>query len=182
MKSKTINKICVGIITLLVAGCATLTTITSNQNKEINSLENKVSKLNTKYKNTENLYNELLNKEKTSTEIQNTLDSIEETIDYAASIYGVDKTLLIAIMRTETGNFTSNVWLTRNNAGGMKDNGEYYYFPTPEIGILEVARMLRFNYIEKGMTTPEQMANTYCPPNSDEWIQLVRSIMNEYQS
>lgn len=104
--------------------------------------------------------------------------TIEEMFRLAASTYDVDYDMLYAIARLETGNFTSNLFVNSNNPGGMRGS-DWLSFDSKQEGIMEMARLLRYNYINKGLTTVEQIATKYCPPTSSDWASKVRQLMNE---
>lgn len=104
--------------------------------------------------------------------------TIEEMFRLAASTYDVDYDMLYAIARLETGNFTSNLFVNSNNAGGMRGS-DWLSFDSQQEGIMEMARLLRYNYIDQGLTTVEQIAVKYCPPTSSDWASKVRQLMNE---
>ena len=102
-----------------------------------------------------------------------------EIVQTACKLYNVDYALAMAIIRLETGNFTSDLYVNQNNAGGIKYNGEYATFETKEMGIAETVREIKTTWIDNGMTTPEQMESTYCA--CDGWAEKVRIIMSEYE-
>jgi hypothetical protein len=88
--------------------------------------------------------------------------------------------MLYAIARLETGNFTSGLCVNNNNYGGMRYNGEWLSYDSKLEGIMEMARLLKRNYIDYGLTTPELIAPKYCP-NSDTWANQVRGLMAEVE-
>ena len=98
--------------------------------------------------------------------------------ELAASIYGVDKYMLEAIERLETGNYTSNIFYSLNNTYGAQVNGEYLSYNSAEQSTFELARLLRFNYFEKGLDTLEEIGAVFCPSNP-EWASKVNEIYEE---
>ena len=81
---------------------------------------------------------------------------------------GVDPYLAVAIMLHETGCKWGCSALTKycNNVGGQKgspscNGGFYRSYPTLEEGIKGFIDNLSKNYIEKGLTTPEQIGPKY---------------------
>lgn len=109
-----------------------------------------------------------------------------DTLEYASQIYQVDPALVWAITSLETGHFTSQLWKEQFNAGGRKDiNGEYMTFDSPEHGLFEQVRYIKTQYIDLGMTTPEEMNEKYCPPSDspscEYWAEKVNQLMAEYR-
>lgn len=91
-----------------------------------------------------------------------------------------DETLsiLIAISRLETGNWTSPAYSDWNNFGGMSINERPMAFDSRIEGCRAFVENLIENYIEEGLTTPESIGSKYCPVNS-EWPELIKEIMEE---
>ena len=85
----------------------------------------------------------------------------EELIIREAEAAGIDPNIAVAISRLETGHWTSYAYVYCNNVGGLSDN--------------EVPCLV--SYWEKGLTTPELMESTYCPPSNGEWAANVRALM-----
>ena len=109
-------------------------------------------------------------------ELSNQEFSLEEMFQVAAEVYGIDYNMLYAIARLETGNFTSYLFKNNNNPGGIKSGSGWAKYDTQFQGIMEMARLLKRNYIDYGLTTPELIGPKYCP-DSDTWAQKVRSLM-----
>ena len=105
---------------------------------------------------------------------------IRQMFEIAAKAYDMDFKMVYAIARLETGNFTSSLFIENNNPGGIKnkDLNGWAYFDTQFEGILEMTRLLRYGYIDKGLTTLEAIGSVYCP-GSDSWVIQVREIINE---
>ena len=111
-----------------------------------------------------------------------------EEIVAAAEKYGLDPALLAAIMASETGWGTSKAVNNQNNPGGFMDPATGWSkvktFSSIEEGIDAVAKNLKKNYIDQGLTTPAQIGPKYCPvgaandPNglNKNWIPTVTSI------
>lgn len=104
--------------------------------------------------------------------------TIEEMCRLAASTYDIDYDMLYAIAKLETENFTSDVFINNNNPG-VTINNESLSFESKQEGIMEMARILKYDYIDQGLTTVEQIAIKYCPSSSDNWASEVRQSMNE---
>lgn len=114
-------------------------------------------------------------------ELSNQTFSREEMFDVAAEVYRVDPTMLYAIARHETGNFTSRLFVENNNPGGIKDfdsaSGWASYGSEFE-GIMEMARVIRRGYYNYGLDTPEEIGAKYCPDGTD-WAGAIRRLMKE---
>lgn len=104
--------------------------------------------------------------------------SIEEMFKVAANVYDLDFNLVYAIARLETGHFTSNLWLNNNNPGGIKANNGWASYSSRFVGIMEMCRLLRYSYIDQGLTTPEAIGSKYCPDPSEGWAAKVNQLMN----
>ncbi len=96
-----------------------------------------------------------------------------------SNVYGVDPCLALAISRLETGNWKSDAFKNLNNFGGMQISGQCLKFQTREEGAKEFIENLYYNYIQIGLTSPETIANKYCPDNSEQWQNAVNNIMLE---
>jgi hypothetical protein len=93
-----------------------------------------------------------------------------DMINSAAQRHGVDSRLLTAIAIHETGNGTSDIVRGKNNPGGLYDSkkGEYKSFPTLEAGFDAMAKNLKENYIDQGLTTVEAIGNKYAKPGEND--------------
>ena len=105
------------------------------------------------------------NKVEITKEYECTLDEVSCKIKKVAQDYGVDWRLAIAISIHETGNYTSYLFENQNNVGGMWNGakGEFYSYDTLEDGIDAYISNLKYNYIDVGLTTIEEIGNIYCP-------------------
>lgn len=130
------------------------------------------------------LYKELDDLEKINNKLQKELKlsngTPREILKIACKEYKVDYILAVSIARVETGNFTSEVFLKYNNLGGLSNDYGWYKYNTLIEGINAYVSMLKIEYIDKGLDTPEKMQPKYCPGKDGEhWISLVREIMEE---
>ena len=99
--------------------------------------------------------------------------------------YGIDWKIAVAISRWETGNFTSNIYKTKNNVGGMYCKGFIKYNSLDE-GIEAFVSNLKRNYFDIGLDTLEKIQPKYCPvgaendPNNlnQHWLGGVTQIYN----
>ena len=103
--------------------------------------------------------------------------TIEEMFKVAANVYDLDFNLVYAITRLETGNFTSGLWLNSNNPGGIKSGSGWASYRSQFVGIMEMCRILRYGYIDQGLTTPEAIGKKYCPNSSEGWADKVNQLM-----
>ena len=103
--------------------------------------------------------------------------TIEEMFKVAANVYDLDFNLVYAIARLETGNFTSGLWLNSNNPGGIKSGSGWASYSSQFVGIMEMCRILRYGYIDQGLTTPEAISKKYCPNPSEGWADKVNQLM-----
>jgi hypothetical protein len=103
---------------------------------------------------------------------------VKEVYELAEEIYGIEAELLEAIERLETGHYTSDVYKAKNNTWGARYNGEYKSFDSHKQSTLELARCLRFNYLNEGLTTLTEIGARYCP-NDPKWASKVNSIYLE---
>lgn len=105
-----------------------------------------------------------------------------------AEEYNIDWKMAVAISRWETGNFTSNLYKTKNNVGGLYCNGFLSYNSLDE-GIDAFVRNLKRNYFDMGLNTLEKIQPKYCPigaandPNglNQHWLNGVTQIYNSLE-
>ena len=131
--------------------------------------------------------NEILEKNE---ELQDKLKEANQTIrqlkeknvdvyEYAGYIYNEDPVLIKAIETLETGHFKSENYLNNNNTfGATSPDGSYYFYDSHEQSTMELARLLRFNYFNKGLVTLEEINDVFCPPDP-EWSKKVNAIYEE---
>lgn len=99
-------------------------------------------------------------------------------IIYYCNKYGVDHRLALGISRLETGNWTSGLYYSNNNFGGMMGSNGPMYFASRDAGALAFVKCVKW-YNEKGMTTVSSMASVYCPDSPQSWASKVESLMME---
>lgn len=107
-----------------------------------------------------------------------------------AEKYGIDPNLLASIMALETGWGTSSAIKNYNNPGGMMDPSSKWMslirYSSLEAGIESVAKNLKNNYINQGLTSISSIGAKYCPvgaandPNGTNsgWVPSVTKIYN----
>lgn len=77
--------------------------------------------------------------------------------------YEVDWKLIEAIVIHETGNRTSLAYKNLNNVGGLMGQTGLMKFDTVEESYEFMIKAIKTYYIDKGLTTIEQIGNKYCP-------------------
>lgn len=110
-------------------------------------------------------------------EVQYSDLTIEEMFRLAANTYEIDYDMLYAIAKLETGNFTSDLFINNNNPGGLRGS-DWLSFNSKQEGIMEMARLLKRNYINQGLDTIDEIATKYCPDAAADWATKVKQLMN----
>ena len=117
-------------------------------------------------------------------------DYVEKLIMYYTNIYNVDTTLALSIGAAESGYYKVSYMLKRNNVyGGMSSHGLIRH-ENIELGVLKYIRLLKFNYINKGLNDVYSIGRVYCPTYdeygnivaSSHWINLVNTAKNKYKN
>lgn len=117
----------------------------------------------------------------------------ELTVKYYSDLFGVDPSLVLAIEYQESScnneRYSSDAYLNLNNPAGLIDpaTSKLWIFPSKESGIIEHVYQLKNYYIDKGLTTPEQIKEIYAPNDTDNdptnlnynWLNNVKSLMAE---
>lgn len=111
-------------------------------------------------------------------ELENQPEPEIDILQLAGELYDIDPKLLEAIERLECGNYTSTLYLEKNNTWGAFDGVSYKSFDSHEQSTMELARTLRLYYYDKGLDTIEEIGSVYCP-GSDTWAQKVRQIYEQ---
>lgn len=111
----------------------------------------------------------------------------------AGQKYGIDPALLVAISIHETGNGTSPAARNKFNLGGMMDPksnwSKLMTFDSVDAGIDAMARNLKRNYLDQGITSIKGIGNKYAPigaandPNglNKDWIPGVTKLYNQFK-
>ena len=92
-------------------------------------------------------------------------DEVTYKIKQVSEKYNIDWKLAVAIARLETGNYTSYLFINKNNVGGNYVDGEFKKFATLEDGIDYFISNLKRVYIDKGLNTPKEIQPIYAPLN-----------------
>lgn len=102
--------------------------------------------------------------------------NIEKYLHQESSAYiEVDtnfEALVRATWRLETGNGTSRLWLTQNNAGGVKCGKEYCSYQTKEAG-LEALKTLLSRYVDNFGYDLEAIRSVYSESNDTELFRQI---------
>lgn len=101
---------------------------------------------------------------------------IEFKIYKACEKYHVPFSIVLAIARLETGWFTSDAYLYRNNPGGLSRNEIPLSFSSKDVGVDRFVKNLKENYFDEGLNTPYEIGQKYCPVNPD-WASMVSRLM-----
>ena len=168
-------------IIFLLIDAALLSSDVIKLQKELNSA---AQLINQKEQEVELLYKELNDLIMVNNKLQKELKlnngTPREILKIACEEYKVDYILAVSIARVETGNFTSEVFLKYNNLGGLSNDYGWYKYDTLIEGINAYVSMLKLEYIDKELDTPEEMQPKYCPGKDGEhWLSLVRETMEE---
>jgi|TARA_Y100000310_G_C20509958_1_gene728330 hypothetical protein len=84
--------------------------------------------------------------------------------------------LTLAIAQHETGFFTTGVGVTHNNGCGIRRNGAFERYETPEESLIDCTEVLNRHY--EGMTV-EQIAQYWTTTQREEWINNVTYFYNK---
>ena len=90
--------------------------------------------------------------------------------------YGINCYLLPSISGVES---TFGKFLMPNSHNPFGWGGGYSYFPSWQVSFLTVAKGLRENYIDKGLTSVEMIGPVYAPP-SNTWAGKVLMFMRVF--
>lgn len=98
--------------------------------------------------------------------------------------------VMISISRHETGHWTSDAFLNKNNFGGIMCNNatQIKKFNSYDEGLEAFVTLLKYNYFDNGYNTIEKIGARYCPigaendPNNlnQYWVGGVTNFYNNY--
>jgi len=127
--------------------------------------------------------------------LQGVLAGKESAFVAAGKQYGVDPALIAAIAMHESGRGSSALARNNKNIAGMTDytgkfSDGWMHYNTVEDSINDLARQISKYYIQKGLTTIEQIGAKYAPigagndPNglNNHWVSGVKKFYNEVAS
>lgn len=163
---------------------ASLTTeSTSRYSQTPSSASNK--KLTDKFQGSAEQLNKQLNRK------NGVLKNKGEVFLAAQEKYGINAAILAAIAINESAYGTSKKARNLNNVGGIRSGAKgFKKFNSVDECIMEMARLLKNSYINKGLTTIAQVGAKYCPPSDPEdknglnssWPKLVSSITKQIEN
>jgi hypothetical protein len=81
--------------------------------------------------------------------------------------YNIDPAFLAAVAQHETGNGKSKAALEKNNIAGMMGANGLRSYSSVEASIIDMARNLSNNYLDKGFTTIPKIGSKYAPIGAD---------------
>ncbi|HJV45783.1 MAG TPA: glucosaminidase domain-containing protein [Bacillota bacterium] len=91
------------------------------------------------------------------------LEGTGELFVSAGQRFGVNPALLASISMHETGNGSSRAAHERNNISGTMTSSGLKNYSTVEESIMDMARNIRKNYLDEGLTSIQQIGNKYAP-------------------
>lgn len=98
-----------------------------------------------------------------------------------ADKYGLDFRLITAIAQKES-NLCKIIPPRSNNCWGWGIHSQgTLTFPSYEIGIEEVSRGLKEEYLDKGLKTADEIMTKYTPLSNGSWAYGVKTFMDEMQ-
>jgi len=107
--------------------------------------------------------------------------SFSEFVGKVADLLGVDRNYVLAISYSEAGRETdSNLARTKNNFGGIRGNGEFVTYPTPEAGIIGLCRTLK-KFENSNFNSIKDLCLVYVGYYSQDWINNVKHIHDEVE-
>lgn len=102
-----------------------------------------------------------------------------DVYEVANKFYGVDINLLKAIEMHESARYTSDLFLENNNSWGAMCGDGYLAFDSHEQSVMELARTIKYYYLDLGLDTIDKMAVKYCPDDYVNWSNSVKEIYEE---
>jgi hypothetical protein len=81
--------------------------------------------------------------------------------------YNIDPAFLAAVAQHETGNGKSKAAMEKNNIAGMMGANGLRSYSSVEASIIDMARNLSNNYLDKGFTTIPKIGSKYAPIGAD---------------
>lgn len=105
----------------------------------------------------------------------------------AGKHYNIDPTLLAAVAMHETGNGKSRAAQEKNNVAGMMGANGLKSYASVEDSIMDMARNLSKNYLNKGLSNISQIGAKYAPIGAsndptglnNHWVTGVTKYMNQ---
>jgi beta-N-acetylglucosaminidase len=101
--------------------------------------------------------------EKLNHQLKGKLAGMGEVFVQAGQRYNINPALLAAIAMHETGNGKSRAAMVKNNVAGMMGPNGLKHYQSVEDSIMDMARNLSKNYLDKGLTTISKIGGKYAP-------------------
>lgn len=141
-------------------------------------------KLTDKYNGTAEQLNKQLNKK------NGVLKNKGQVFLDAQEKYGVNAVILASIAIHETGYGTSNLAKTKNNVGGIRKGSGFKSYSSVDECIMDMARLLKQNYADKGLVTIAQVQQKYCPTSDPQdkkglnsgWRSAVSGLVDKFET
>ena len=103
--------------------------------------------------------------------------------------YGLKPSFQLAVFCLESGYGTSYLAKNKNNICGLNayatSSKSVYenatYFETKSDCVLKFGDIIYNNYVLNGRTSIERISTKYCPPNSQHWTNMVKSIQKNIE-
>ena len=187
-RNKKVIEVILILIVLIINIC--LLNLNENKNKQVKSKE---------IKSTANFIEEVevikdpvvydgMTLNELSDKLNRSLNSTLSDKGYLIASYSLEKNvdpyMAVAIMLHETGCKwnCSNLVRNCNNVGGQKGYGcgNYSYFNSLDEGIMAFIDNLSNNYINKGLTTPEEINHKYAEDSS--WAKKVNKYIEDIKA
>jgi beta-N-acetylglucosaminidase len=127
------------------------------------------------------------NAEKLNQSLDGKLRGMGEIFIREGRRYNVDPAFLAAVAQHETGNGKSNAAIEKNNIAGMMGANGLKSYSSVEASIIDMARNLSNNYLEKGFITIPKVGAKYAPVGAsndptglnNHWVSGVSNYYNQ---
>lgn len=115
------------------------------------------------------------------------LEGMGQVFIHVGKLYNVDPALLAAISQHETGNGQSHAAYEKNNVAGMMGANGLKSYSSVEASIMDMARNISKNYLQKGFTSIAKIGAKYAPIGADndptglnhDWVTGVTKYYNQ---
>ncbi|WP_338036742.1 glucosaminidase domain-containing protein [Neobacillus thermocopriae] len=127
--------------------------------------------------------------EKLNHQLKGKLAGMGEAFVQAGQRYNINPALLAAIAIHETGNGKSRAAIVKNNVAGMMGPNGLKHYQSVEDSIMDMARNLSKNYLDKGLTTISKIGGKYAPIGAkndptglnNHWVSGVNRYFNQFK-
>lgn len=94
--------------------------------------------------------------------------------------YGIDPSFALATWILETGNGTSDLWLTSNNPAGITCGIDYCAYDSQEHGLKAMFQLIRYYINEIGRNTVASVRELWSESDdADRIVEIMEEILNE---